>query len=118
MKMSEIKADAVKAANEIEINWEELENPKYRDDFEKVLTQATEFVPELEGLYSKLTSGKSVLNPDEDTPLDYTDVEQYTDLIAEELFSGYVLQELYHKYTMVQNVIQAALDNPDQTDYI
>ena len=112
MNMDDIKVEAVKAASEIELNWEELDNPKYRADFESVMQKASEFVPELEGLYSKLTSGKSVMNPDEDTPLDYTDIEQYTGLIAEELFSGYVLQEVYHKYTMVQAVINASENNP------
>ena len=117
MDMQDIKAEAVKAANEIEIDWEQLDNPKYRADFESVLQKAKEFVPELEGLYTKLTAGKSVMNPDEDTPLEYMDIEKYTSLIAEELFSGYVLAEVYHKYEMVQAIINAdrntPLDNAD-----
>jgi hypothetical protein len=113
MNMQDLKAEAAVAANEIEIQWDMLDNPRYREDFEATLEKANKFVPELEGLYAKLTSGKSVVAPDEDTPLDYTDIEKYTGLIAEELFSAYILAEVYHKYNMVQNVIQAALDNPE-----
>ena len=112
MNMDDIKVEAVKAASEIELNWEELDNPKYRADFESVMQKAAEFLPELEGMYTKLISGKSVMNPDEDTPLEYTDIEKYTDMIGEELLSAYILQEVYHKYTMVQAVINASENNP------
>jgi len=112
MNMNDIKAKAVMDAYEIEIDWEQLENPKYRADFEHVLRQAVEFVPELEGLYTKLTAGKSVMNPDEDTPLTYSDIEKYAGLIGEELYSGYVLAEVYHKYEMVNAVINADQNNP------
>ena len=113
MNMQDLKAEAVVAANEIEIDWEQLDNPRYRADFESTLEKAHKYVPELEGLYAKLTSGKSVLTPEADTPLGYSDIEKYTGLIAEELFSAYILAEVYHKYSMVQNVLQAALDNPE-----
>ena len=112
MSMDDIKAEAVVAANEIEIEWERLDNPTYRADFESVLQKAKEFLPELEGLYTKLTSGKSVANPDEDTPLDFTEVEKYAGLVADELFSAYVLAEVYHKYEMVNAVINADRNNP------
>jgi hypothetical protein len=112
MNMDDIKAEAVLAANEIEIDWEQLENPNYRADFENVLQRAVEFLPELEGLYSKLTAGKSVMSPEEDTPLEYADIEKYAGLIGEELYSGYVLAEIYHKYEMVNAVINADRNNP------
>jgi len=113
MNMNELKAEAEIAADQIEINWEALENPDYREDFESVLTKAVKFIPELESLYTKLTAGKSVMNEDEDTPLGFEDVEKYSDLVAEELYNGYVLQSLYHKYTEIERVMQAALDNPE-----
>lgn len=113
MNLDDLKKEAAVAANEIQINWDAMENPKYRRDFELVLKRASEFVPELENILDKLTNGKSVAYPDEDTPLNYTDVEKYSTLIKEELFSGYVLQELYHKYEMIQRVIAADLDNPE-----
>jgi hypothetical protein len=112
MNMDDIKAKAVVDANEIEIDWEQLENPNYRADFEHVLKRAIEFIPELEGMYGKLTTGQSVVAPGENTSLSYDDIEQYTGLIAEELYSGYILQELHHKYEMVNAVINADRNNP------
>ena len=113
MNMDELKAEAEIAADQIDINWKALENPEYRKDFEGVLKKAVKFVPELESLYVKLTNGKSVVNPDEDTPLGFEDVEQYSTLVEEELFNGYVLRSLYRKYTAIENVIKASLDNPE-----
>jgi hypothetical protein len=111
MDIEQMKADAAIAADNIEINWKKLENPEYRADFERTLKRASLFVPELEGLYKKLTSGESVLFPDEQTSLKYDDVEKYSALVEEELFNGYVLRSLYHKYEAIENVMRAALDN-------
>jgi hypothetical protein len=113
MDIKQIETEAEIAADQIDINWEALENPEHRKDFETVLSKAVKFIPELESLYTKLTNGKSVMNEDEDTPLGFEDVEKYSDLIAEELFNGYVLKSLYHKYTEIERVMQAALDNPE-----
>jgi len=113
MDLEQMREEAAIAADQIDINWKKLENPQYRNDFESTLKRAVMFVPELESLYAKLTSGKSVMNPDEDTPLGFEDVEQYSTLVEEELFNGYVLKSLYHKYNAVENVIKAALDNPE-----
>jgi hypothetical protein len=113
MNINELKAEAEIAADQIDINWKALENPEYRKDFEETLSKAVKFLPELESLYKKLTSGKSVMNEGEDTPLGFEDVEKYSDLVAEELFNGYVLQSVYHKYTAIENILKAALDNPE-----
>ena len=112
MPSSQIRDIAVVEANSIEINWEELDNPKYRADFESVLQKAVDYLPELESLYNKLTSGKSVVTPDEDTPLEYVDLEKYSAIVGEELYNGYILAEVYHKYAMVQAVINADQNNP------
>lgn len=113
MSMNDLKIDATRAAAEVEIQWDMLDNPIYRRDFESILEKASKFVPELEGMYTNLTNGKSVAYPNEDTSLDYSDIERYTGLITDELFSAYILQEVYHKYSMVQNVLQSAIDNTE-----
>jgi len=113
MDISQLKQEAAIAADQIEIGWDKLENPTYRKDFERTLIKASAYVPELEGLYKKLTAGESVLNSDEQTPLSYEDLEKYSKLVEEELFNGYVLEALYKKYRAVENVIQAAIDNPE-----
>lgn len=112
MSLDQLKQEAIREAHMIEINWEQLDNPNYRADFEHVMKRASEFVPDLESMYTKLTSGKSVLMPGEDTSLSFEDIEKYTEMISEELFNGYVLQELYHKYEMVNAVIEADNNTP------
>ena len=113
MDINQMKEDAAIAADQIDINWKKLENPQYRADFERTLKRASLFVPELEGLYLKLTKGESVLFEDEQSSLSFTDKEKYSTLVEEELFNGYVLQSLYHKYTAIENVMKVALDNED-----
>ena len=113
MDINALKEEAALAADQIDIQWGKLENPTYRKDFERTLIKASAYVPELEGLYSKLTSGESVLFPDEQSPLGYDDLEKYSKLVEEELFNGYVLEALYKKYRAVEDVIQAAMDNPE-----
>jgi hypothetical protein len=111
--IEQMKIDAAIAADQIDIRWDNLENPEYRADFENTLKRAAMFVPELEGLYKALINGESVTNPGEQSSLPYVDIEKYSDLVAEELFNGYVLRSLYHKYEAIENVMRAALDNAD-----
>lgn len=118
MNLDDMKKEAALAADAIDIRWDKLENPEYADEFERVLRRASSFVGELEGLYLKLNAGESVAFPGTDTPLKYDELEKYRGIVQDELFDGYILQALYHKYTAIQNVMQAALDNPapDQLD--
>lgn len=112
MNMNELKQEAAIAANTIQINWEAMDNPNYRKDFEHTLKRAMQLLPDLEGMFTKLSEGKSVLLPGEETSLSFEDIEQYRTIIEEELFNGYVLQELYHKYEMVNAVITADINGP------
>lgn len=116
MTLDDLKAEAILAANKIGINWENLDDIKERHIFEQMVKRGHEFVPDLESIYTKLTSGKSVLNPDNDTPLNPVDVEQYTMLVSEELFNGYILQELHNKYTTIESIIRANQSNPHGVD--
>lgn len=116
MRLEDIKAEAILAANKIGINWENLDDIKERHIFEQMVKRGHEFVPELESIFTKLTSGKSVLNPDDDTPLNFDDIEKYTELVSEELFNGYILQELHNKYTTIESIIHANENNPSGVD--
>jgi hypothetical protein len=118
MNFDELKKNAAVAANQIEINWEGLDTPAYRKDFENVLKRAMVLIPDLEHLYTKLSNNESVAFNDEPSPLGFQDVEEYREIVEDELFNGYILQELYHKYESINAVMQAALDNPppDQLD--
>jgi len=103
--MDELKQDAALAAAHVDLNWEKLEDPFEAEVLTSALERGTQLLPELESIYTKLTSGKSVLTPEEDTPLGYDDLEKYTELIAEELHAAYVLAAVKDKYDKVNNII-------------
>jgi hypothetical protein len=116
MTLDDLKAEAAVVANQIGINWDNLDDIKERHIFEQMVKRGHDMVPDLESLYTKLTSGKSVLNPDDDSPLSFDDVEKYTLLVSEELFNGYILQELHNKYRTIQSIIEADQKNPNGLD--
>lgn len=103
--LTQIKDAAIEEAQQIELQWEQFDNPEYRKDFINIMEKTINLIPELEHLFTKLTSNKSILYPGEDTPLSYPDLEKYTTLTKEELLSSYVLQELYTRYQLVENII-------------
>ncbi len=112
MNLDDMKQEAAVAANEIQIDWEMMDNPNYRADFEHVLKKAMVLIPDLESILVKLNSGTSVLFPGENTSLKFEDIEKYKQIVEDELFNGYVLQELLHKYEMVNAVITADNNGP------
>jgi len=114
--LQELQREAELKANEVEINWDIVEG-KF---FEEALEQGTLLIPDLESLYTKLTSGKSVVSPGQESSLSYEDKEKYAEMIAERLFEAYVVREVLHKYKCITNIMNLAypLDNPptDQLD--
>lgn len=106
MTLNEIKQEAELVAAAVELNWERLENEKEAQYLVRALQTGTKLIPDLESLYTKVSSGKSVVLPDGDTSLSYEDIEKYTEMIAEELHAAYVLQSVYDKYEKVNSIIQ------------
>lgn len=113
MTIAELEKDAAIAASAYEINWEQLEDERYRKDFVSSLEMGIALVEELESLYVKLSNNQSVVFPDTDSPLPFNDIEKYRMLIGQELYSSYVFREIYHKYKMVEAVMSAALDTTE-----
>ena len=109
--LAQIKADAVADANTIELQWESFEIPSYREDFISVMERAKNLIPELEDLFTKLRNGDHITLPDTKTSLPYTDTERYTELIGGELYSAYVLKELYTRYQLVENILHTEYPN-------
>ena len=108
MTLDDIKRTALNHPEPLQIMWDQLDqDPQYTEEFERTLGVVIQNLPILESLYTKLTSGKSVLLPDSDTALKYDEIEQHTMLIAEELVATYEMADLYDRYTKVKNVIQA-----------
>lgn len=108
MTLDDIKRTALNHPEPLQIMWDQLDqDPQYTEEFERTLGVVIQNLPILESLYTKLTSGKSVLLPDSDTALKYDEIEQYTMLVAEELVATYYMADLYDRYTKIKNVIQA-----------
>ena len=114
MTIAELEKDAAIAAGAYEINWESLNDERYRKDFVAALEAGVALVEDLESLYVKLSNNQSVAFPDSESPLPFDDIEKYRMLIGEELYGSYIIREIYHKYKMVEAVMSAAaLDTPE-----
>ena len=108
MTLEEIKYIAFSHPDQIEINWDKLDaDPKYKQDFEDIVSKSLMMLPTIESIYLKLTAGESVTFEGESTSLDPEDVERYKDIVEDELFSGYQLLDMYARYQAVENVIKS-----------
>ena len=103
--IDEIKRHAQLAAATIDLNWEKLDDPAEAAVLTEKLDLGIKMLPDLESIYTKLTSGKSVLLPDEDSPLGYDDLEKYTEVVAEELHAAYTLAAIKETYDQVNTII-------------
>lgn len=108
MTLDEIKHIAETHPEQIQICWDKIdEDISYREEFEEVVTKALETLPALEDIHTRLTTGKHAVYEKEFTTLNPVMVEQYLDVIEEELFSAYQMQTMWDAYQKVQNVINA-----------
>lgn len=114
MNITEMQREAALAASEFPLNWEKLGEDSYRKEFIAVMEKSVELLPTLETMYVKLSNGKSVVSQETDSPLPFGEVEKYRDIVGEELYSAYILREIYRKFQAVEDVMTAAypLDNP------
>ena len=108
MRLEEIKEIAINHPDQLEINWDKLDSdPKYKQDFEDIVSKSLLMLPTIESIYLKLTAGESVTFESESTSLDPEDVERYKDIVEDELFNGYQMLDMYTRYLAVENVIKA-----------
>lgn len=105
LTIEEIKHEAELAAVDVDLNWERLEDPQEAEVLNTQLNKCITLLPDLESLYTKITSGKSVVFPDAETSLSFDEIEQYADLVAEELHAAYMLLAIKDKYDKVNNII-------------
>lgn len=109
MTLDDIKQEAVQAAARVELNWEQLDNITEAAYFTEALDRGIKMIPELEVLYAKLTSGKSIVRPDEPTSLKYDEIERYTELVAEELYAAYLIREVRETFDRVNRIIELSV---------
>lgn len=108
MTLEEIKEIAINHPDQLEINWDKLDSdPKYKQDFEDIVSKSLLMLPTIESIYLKLTHGENITFEGEPTSLDPEDVERYKDIVEDELFSGYQMLDMYSRYLAVENVIKA-----------
>ena len=106
MRLEEIKEIAVNHPDQLEINWDKLDaDPKYKQDFEDIVSKSLLMLPTIESIYLKLTAGENVTFEGESTSLDPAQIEEYKEVVEDELFSGYQMLDMYSRYLAVQNVI-------------
>lgn len=103
--LDEIKKAAEAEAPTVEINWEVFDEPDEAEYFQKKLGLVKVIIPQLESLYEKLTSGKSVVFPDKEASLSYEDTEKYSEMVAEELYSAYLMQHVDERIRKVNDII-------------
>ncbi len=105
MTLEVLKREAELDANDIDIDWDKLNDQTEAEQFMVWLNMGEDLIPTLESLFIKLTSGKSVTLPDTDTSLNYGDREYYVDAVATELQAAYMLRELRNTYEQVNRII-------------
>ena len=108
MRLVEIKEIAINHPDQLEINWDKLDSdPKYKQDFEDIVSKSLLMLPTIESIYLKLTAGESVTFEGQSTSLAPEDIEEYKEIVEDELFSGYQMLDMYARYLAVENVIKA-----------
>lgn len=108
MTLDQIKDIAFTHPDQIEINWDKLDSdPKYKQDFEDIVSKSLQMLPAIEGIYTKLVAGEHVVIDGEDTALDADQVEEYKEIVEDELFNGYQMLRMWSTYLAVENVIKA-----------
>lgn len=110
MTLEVLKREAELDANDIDLDWDKLNDQTEAEYFMAWLNMGEDLIPTLESLYTKLTSGKSVILPDTDTSLDYADRENYVDAVATELQAAYMLREIRNTYEQVNRIIALSSD--------
>ena len=108
MSLAEIRHIAETHPEQIEICWDKLdEDSKYKEDFETVVSNTLKLLPEIETIYKKLISGENIVIEGESTSLTIEDIEQYKEMVEEELFAGYQMQIMWDTYKKVKEITGA-----------
>lgn len=106
LTIEEIKRDAILEASAFDMNWDKLNDPEEAAVLTKNLELGVKMLPDLESLYTKLTSGKSVVLPDAESSLSEEELEDAAYAVAEELYAAYMLATIKETYDNVNDIIQ------------
>lgn len=103
MTKDQIKQEALLEASEIQLEWHKIDKDPI--GFAVQLEKALEMLPDIEDLYEKLSNGRAV-STDDDSPLNYEQLEQYTTLVGDELYNCYIIQDLYERFKLIQTITE------------
>lgn len=103
--LEDIKRSAEIEASNIDLDWDRLENPTELEMLNALIDKGTSYIPDLEAIYTNLTSGKHITLPDQDTELSFEDVEMYTEEVAQELYAAYLIQSVQETVAQVNRII-------------
>lgn len=107
-RLDEIRKLALDDPEQIEVCWDKIDNdPKYKEEFEEVVSSTLGLMPMLEQIHTKLSNGQSVMFEGEQTPLTVKQIDEYKDLIENELFAGYQMAYMWYKYEKVKEIVGA-----------
>ena len=104
-RLQEISQLAIDDPDQIQICWDKLDSdPKYKEEFEEVVWKSLGLMPMLEEMHTKLSNGESITFGGE-SPLSVEQIEEYKDLIENELYAGYQMAYMWYKYEKVKEIV-------------
>lgn len=107
-RLREIQELAIDDPEQIEICWDKIDSdPKYKEEFEEVVWRTLGLMPMLEEMHTKLSNGQSVMFEGKDTPLTVEQIDEYKDIIENELYAGYQMEYMWFKYERVKEIVGA-----------
>jgi hypothetical protein len=107
-RLQEIQQLAIDDPEQLDIQWDKIDSdPEYKKDFEEIVWRSLGLMPVLEAMHTKLTKGESVAFSGEDTPLTPEQIDEYKDLIENELYAGYQMAFMWYKYEKVKEIVGA-----------
>ena len=106
-RLQEISQMAIDDPEQIQICWDKLDSdPKYKEEFEEVVWKSLGLMPMLEEMDTKLSNGESITFGGE-CPLSAEQIDEYKDLIENELYAGYQMAYMWYKYEKVKEIVGA-----------
>jgi hypothetical protein len=106
--LDDIRQIALTDPEQLDIQWDKIDSdPEYKAEFEDLVTKTLGLMPMIEQIHTKLTKGESVAFEGEDSPLTHDQIEEYKDLIENELIAGYQMALMWYKYQKVQEIVGA-----------
>lgn len=113
--LQKLRKAAEQEALRFEISWEKFdEDPEHRSYFLETLRRSTSTLEALESLYGVFTRLKPNVEDEDGYTWTRGEIDNYLQVLADELYSVYQLQSLLDRYLLIENTLnQPPLTNDD-----